>query len=110
MNAPTEDGQRGFRLQFTILDEHEQIADGLHAAIALVADSEHDTPALMIQAGGVPASEEGAGIIADMLRDAADAIDEHLGRERKHVDTASMPTLKPKRRPFNPQPAGGKRS
>jgi hypothetical protein len=105
--------ERRFRLGLTIQDNPE--FDGLHAAIALVHEEGKDTPLLNIMAGGVPANNEGAGMLADALRDAAEAIDEYLGREREHTMTDTLPTIKvptsdepePKPRPrFNPRPAG----
>lgn len=103
MNAATE--EREFRLSLTIQDD--PAFDGLHVAIALASEEGKDTPLLAVIAGGVPASQEGAGLIADMLRDAADAIDDHLGKERPHTHTDSMPVIK--RPTFNPQPRGPRR-
>lgn len=96
--------ERRFRLGLTIQDNPE--FDGLHAAIALVHEDSRDTPLLNIMAGGVPPTNEGAAMLADALRDAADAIDEYLGGDRAHTDTATMPTVQPKRPRFNPRPAG----
>jgi hypothetical protein len=105
MIAPQD---RRFRLGLTIQDNPE--FEGLHAAIALVTESTHDTPLLNIMAGGVPPDNEGAAMLADALRDAADAIDEYLGRERVHTATDTMPAIKvpepPKRPMFNPRKAG----
>lgn len=100
MNAHAED--REFRLALSIQDDQD--IPGLHALLVLMAEEGKDTPVLVVQAGGVDASAQGAGMLADMLRDAADAIDDHLGKERPHTDTAAMPVVtRPK---FNPRPAG----
>ena len=108
----TQPEERRFRLALAI--EPYKPGVGAHAQLVLVDEDEHDSPLLAIQAGGVPESDEGAGIIADMLRDAADAIDEYLGKERPHTDTSALPTVHmntptpPKRPRFNPQPRGSK--
>ena len=115
---------RGFRLSLTIADVSE--FDGVYASLALVADDANpDVPILMVSAGGVGASDEGAGIVADMLRDAATAIGDHLAQGRVPVDTAAQATVsapvtqvstridprvvppKPTPKPrFNPKPRG----
>lgn len=115
-------GERRFRLSLTIADEAE--FDGVYASLALVTDPTNpDVPVLMVSAGGVDASGEGAGIVADMLRDAASAISSHLAQGRVSVDTADQSAIaapvtqigtlidpskpKPKPRPrFNPKPRG----
>lgn len=103
--SETQEKERAFRLNLTIQDKSE--FEGLHVAIALADEEGKSTPVLAVIAGGVPASDEGAGLVADMLRDAADAIDEHLGKERPHTDTAAMPVVKRPR--FNPRPMGAQR-
>ena len=97
---------RGFKLALTIKDNPD--FDGAHAVMALGLD-DNDTPILAIEAGGFPPTAEGAAELADMLRDTADAIDDHLARPRPHHDTASLPTInpeRPKRPRFNPKPRG----
>lgn len=99
---------RLFRLSLTIKDDEE--FKGAHAVLALVHEEGNPVPMLAVQAGGFPADNEGAGELADMLRDAASAIDEHLNRPRERTDTASLPTTavppQPRRPRFNPKPRG----
>lgn len=99
-DIPDKPDERRFRLAFTIMDNPE--FTGVHALIALIAEEGNPVPQLAIQAGGVEPSDKGAAMIADMLRDAAEAIDEYVGKERVHTDTASLPTVKPRPR-FNPR-------
>ena len=96
--------RRQFKLSLTI-KEHSGLP-GAHAALALVSDDDTGVPVLAIEAGGFSPDAEGAGELADMLRDAADAIDDHLKRPREHTDTATLPVVKVKRPTFNPQPRG----
>lgn len=107
--------ERAFRLGLTIQDDAD--IDGAHAAIALAAEEGKDTPILYIQAGGFPATDAGARMLAGMLEDAAEAIYEKVGRPEVHTDTAALhaihvhtgpvPTVERKRTPrFNPQPRG----
>ena len=91
----TESADRQFRLSLTIAEDDG--FEGTHAVIALVADEKTPgVPVLRIQAGGVPRRDEGAGELADMLRDAADAIDDHLSKTRGHTRTDTLPILVPK--------------
>jgi hypothetical protein len=99
-SMPEAPEERRFRLAFTIMENPE--FDGVHALIALLAEEGNPVPQLAIQAGGVEPSDAGAAMIADMLRDAAEAIDEYVGKERVHTDTAALPTVKPRPR-FNPR-------
>lgn len=104
---------RRFKLSLTLKDD--AMFSGAHAVLALMKDSHDEAPLLVVEAGGFPPNEEGAGELSDMLRDAADAIDDHLKRPRPHTDTATLPILEPNEpehvvapRPrFNPQPRGG---
>jgi len=90
-----DSADRQFRLSLTIAEDDG--FEGTHAVIALVADEKTPgIPVLRIQAGGVPRSDEGAGELADMLRDAADAIDDHLSKTREHTRTDTLPILTPK--------------
>lgn len=100
---------RRFKLALTIKDPEHVDMPGAHAVIALLDDD--GVPTLVVEAGGFPANVAGAGELSDMLRDAADAIDDHLGRPRVHTDTANLPSIhpeEPKRPRFNPQPRGAK--
>ena len=94
-------GERRFRIALTIKDN--PTFSGAHAVLALGEEDDKDTPVLVIEAGGFVPDATGAAMLADMLRDAADAIDDHVGKEREHVDTASLPVHRPK---FNPKPTG----
>lgn len=98
MNRP----DRKFRLGLTIKDEPNEPVQ-----VALVLGEDQEGVALLgIVAAGFTADDEGAGMLADMLQDAADAINEHLKRDRGHTPTESIPVV---RRPrFNPQPRGEK--
>lgn len=93
--------QRKFRLAFTIKDN--PAIDGVHAAIVLANEDGKDTPVLVIEAGGVEPSHEGAALIVGMLQDAAGAINEYLREAGVAVEshTAELPTIKPH---FNPKP------
>jgi hypothetical protein len=99
MNEPSS---RRFKLDLTIPEEME--LSGAHAMIALL-EAEDGVPVIKVVAGGFPATDEGAGELSDMLRDTADAIDEHLGKPRPHLDTADMRQVHIRPR-FNPQPRG----
>lgn len=101
-----DSNEREFRLSLTI--QEDAAFTGAHATLALMSTAEEDgqdTPMLAIMAGGFSKDAEGAGELADMLRDAADAIDDHLGRPRPHHDTATLPVLQTRPR-FNPRPRG----
>lgn len=100
-----EDNRR-FRLALTIKDDPE--IEGAHAVLALAEEEGKRTPVLAIQAGGFTPDAEGAHLLAQMLRDAADAIDSHLTEGQTHavpLDTSDLPTVKRPR--FNPRPVGG---
>ena len=108
MSDMVDASRRQFKLSLTIKDDTE--FEGAHAVLALIAGDD-DIPTLGIEAGGFPCDNEGAAELSDMLRDAADAIDDHLNRPRPHYDTASLPQIHlppepPKRPRFNPQPRG----
>lgn len=99
---------RRFRLALTIQDNPE--VEGAHALLALAEEPGKDTPVLAIQAGGFTADAEGAALLANMLRDAAEAIDSHLSEGEIHhaeqTPTSALPVVKRPR--FNPRPMGGK--
>lgn len=93
---------RRFRLGLTIKDEPNEAV-----SVALVLGEDDNGEAVLgCVASGFPADDAGAGMLADMLRDAADAIDEHLGQNREHTPTEAIPVQKRPR--FNPQPRGHK--
>lgn len=93
---------RKFRLGLTIKDEPSEAV-----TVAIVLGEDQDGVAMLgVIASGFTADDAGAGMLADMLHDAADAIDDHLKRDRGHTPTESIPVVKRPR--FNPQPRGGK--
>lgn len=89
---------RKFMLQLTIRESEP--GDPVQVALMLGED-EKEQAVLAVVAGGFAADDTGAGMLSDMLRDTADAIDEHLGRERQRTETADIPAVRPR---FNPQP------
>lgn len=95
--------ERKFRLGLTIKDN--PAIEGAHALLVLADEDGKDTPILVIEAGGVPASNEGAALIAGMFEDAAGAIREYLGEAAPEpsTDTAELPKVRPH---FNPRPRG----
>lgn len=117
--------QREFTLSLTMSDAETDAFPGAHAMMAVLGEP-GEVPQLAIQAGGFPSNADGAGMLADMLRDAADAIDDHLQRPRNHGNVEDLPTVpvpvsgvfavgkgspdlrKPQRPRFNPKPRGSK--
>lgn len=102
MNQKRETG-RVFKLALTIKDATDE---PVQVAIVLGEDTE-GVAMLGVVATGFAPDEEGAGMLADMLRDSANAIDEHLGKDREHTATDAIPVVKRPR--FNPQPMGAKK-
>lgn len=101
--------KREFKLALTIAEDDKTGVPGAHAVLALMGSTEDGIPILGIEAGGFSADAEGAAELSDMLRDAADAIDDHLKRDRPHHNVAEMaatPMKQPVRPRFNPQPRG----
>lgn len=104
MNEPSN-SERRFKLDLTIPDDSE--LSGTHCMIALMRD-EDDTPIVKVVAGGFAPNDTGAGELADMLRDVAGAIDDHLGVDRAHTNTDELRMPSVRRPRFNPQPRGPK--
>lgn len=96
MNRP----DREFRLALTIKDEP---SSPVQIAIVLGED-ETGTALVGVVASGFAPDDTGAGMLADMLQDVADAINEHVGKERQHTPTEAIPVVK--RPQFNPRPVG----
>jgi hypothetical protein len=97
--------ERKFRLALTIKDN--PAIEGAHALLVLAKEDGKSTPVLVIEAGGVEATHEGAAKLAGMFSDAAGAIEEYLVSEGvmpvSH-HTQELPVVRPR---FNPKPAGG---